>query len=206
MFFHYSNFIIIGVIQLLASICPGPDFVMVIKNSFVGARAKSIATVIGISSALAIHVIYINVGLAEIIIHSHTLFVITKCIGAGYLIYIGIKAFVIKLQLNYSEEKTNISVLKGFREGFLCNLFNPKAIFFLIGLFTLVIKPDTLKIIRLFYEVEVVLITLCWFLILSVIINIKLVKLKLLNIQTVFLKIMGILLIIFGTKLFFIHL
>ena len=140
-----TEFFAISLLILLAAISPGPDFAMVTKNSLMYSRRAGTFTAAGVASSLLIHGTYCILGLAIIISKSLLAFSVIKYLGAGYLIYIGIKSLLAKrenLELkSIHHKKHSISNWQAFRQGLLCNLLNPKAIMFLLAFFTLVVKP-----------------------------------------------------------------
>lgn len=74
-------------ITLLAAMSPGPDMIVVIKNSLLS-RRLGIFTALGIASAIFIHVGYCIAGVGVIISQSIILFSIVKVLGALYILYI----------------------------------------------------------------------------------------------------------------------
>jgi len=200
------SFFTLGIIQLLGSISPGPDSMLIIKNSLSGSQKHGIFTAIGIASALIVHISYINLGLASVILYSKSLFNIIRISGAIYLIYLGIKAIFSKITKNTQNQKNqllNKTPFNALKEGFICNLLNPKAIFFLIGIFTLVTKQKTSILTRFIYGIEIVFIPLIWFSFISCFLNIKLIKTYLNQAQIIILRITGAILIFLGIKLLF---
>lgn len=197
-----SAFITIGILQLFAVALPGPDFAIVVKNSLCHSRSAGLYTAIGIATGIIFHMTYCLFGLAILISHSVILFSIIKYIGAIYLVYIGIKSLTCKAnKIADIKKSTDISYLHAFRQGFLCNVLNPKASLYFLGLFTLVIEPHTPLSIQLSYGIEMIVITFFWFSMLACLIGSQKIKEKLENTQIVISKLIGILLIIFGTKL-----
>ncbi|ANF49166.1 hypothetical protein A0O34_00710 [Chryseobacterium glaciei] len=91
-----TEFIAVMTIAILATISPGPDFVLVTKKSLVHGKTPGIYTAIGISLAVMVHVGYTLFGIGYIISQSILLFTVLKTVGSLYLIYIGIKMFLAK--------------------------------------------------------------------------------------------------------------
>lgn len=192
-----------ALIQLLGAMSPGQDCFLVIKNSLSGSRKTGIFTAIGISTALLIHLTYIILGFSIFIIKYRYIFLSIQYIGATYLCYLGIKALLGKAKQDDIDNKNKKNVAKAFKEGFICNLLNPKAIFFLLGILSMILKNNTSLSNRLFMGAEVFVIPFIWFSFLSWIINIETIKNKLEKFQNVVIKIMGMALIAFAFKLLF---
>lgn len=200
-------FFTITLIIMLAAISPGPDFFLVVKNALLHDRRAGIFTAAGVASSLLIHSSYCIVGLGMLITHSVVAFNIIKYLGAAYLIYLGVKSLLAKrTHVNYSKLKhttTPVTGRQSFTEGLLCNLLNPKAILFILAFFTLILKPGTPWFARIGYGLEISLIHLIWFSILAVIITHKNVKTRLDAAQYYIIKVMGVVLIAFGSHVAF---
>ncbi len=161
----------VALLNLLAAVSPGPDFVMTVRNSLIYSRRSGIYTSFGISAGLLIHLFYCAAGIGYIISKSVVLFSIIKFLGAGYLIYMGIGSFVAKgSKLDLVNEKTGADLTdwQAFKMGFLTNALNPKATLFFLSLFTLVISNDTPLYIILTISFIIVVTALVWFTIVSV--------------------------------------
>ncbi len=196
-------FLTIASLHLLAVISPGPDFAMVVKNSLLGSRRCGIYTAMGVALAVAVHCSYCILGLAIIITQSLLLFTLIKYAGASYLIYIGLKSIFAKK----SGDAASTLILQQFsksmaiKQGFFCNLLNPKATLFFLGLFTLVVNPHTPMFWQLLYALEMILMTFIWFSLVSSIIAHPRIKQRLQAIQHYTTKVMGVFLLAFGCKL-----
>lgn len=206
-----AQFFTIGLLMLLSAMLPGPDFALVTKNTILHSRRAGLFTSLGIGSAILIHITYCALGLAIVISQSILLFNIIKYIGAIYLIYLGITSLLSKHPNHGAAsaaqkvlQKTKMSNLTAFRQGFLCNLLNPKATLFFLALFTIIIKPETPTLWELLYAIEMFIIVTAWFCSLTILLSHPRV-LRLLNrIEKYISKALGVFLIGFGVALAFI--
>ncbi|MGE3919954.1 MAG: LysE family transporter [Gammaproteobacteria bacterium] len=199
-----SEFFIVTSIIMLAAISPGPDFAMVSKNAVFYSRRAGIYTALGVSTSLLIHSIYCLFGLAIIISQSLLLFSIIKYLGAGYLIYIGIKSLFSKrdkVHVEESKSRKQLSAYQAFRQGLLCNLLNPKAIMFLLAFFTVILKPSTALGTQMIYSLEIAVIHMIWFSLLTMMMTHRVVKSGIGKVQFYFVKLMGALLVGFGVRI-----
>jgi RhtB (resistance to homoserine/threonine) family protein len=133
----------VAVLNMLAAISPGPDFVMVVKNSLKYSRRSGIFTGLGIGTGLSVHILYCAAGIGYIISKSILVFSVIKYLGAAYLVYIGIMSFFSKeSKIETHEEHAFVDLTKwqAFKMGFITNILNPKATLFFLSLFTLVIN------------------------------------------------------------------
>lgn len=200
-----TQFYTIGALMLFVAMLPGPDFVMVTKNTIMHSRRSGLFTSLGVGSAILIHIAYCALGLAVVISNSLWLFNIIKYIGAGYLIYLGVSTFMSKqpntIVVETKNKKFQLSDWKSFRQGFFCNLLNPKATLFFLALFTLIIKPETSLILLSAYAIEMFCILVGWFCILTIILSHPRVLRVLNKCEKYIAKVLGIFLVGFGTVL-----
>lgn len=193
----------VAVIHLLALISPGPDFIMCVRNSLTYSRRTGIFTAVGFGGGIAVHIIYCLAGLALIISKSIVIFSVIKFLGAGYLIYIGVKSVLSKssaLEIGEQHKKQDISALAAVKIGFLTNVLNPKATLFFLSLFTLVISPNTPFPVMLFMGAIMVVQTILWFSLVATLLSHKKVRAVFEKFQGAFNKTLGGLLIALGVK------
>ncbi len=207
----FLSFLTVASIQFLAVVSPGPDFAIVAKNALLYPRRQAIYTALGITLGLSIHITYCLFGIALVVAHSTFVFNLLKYAGAAYLIYIGIRSFFDKTLPTQSSDGTTknvavISVSQAIRQGFFCNLLNPKAGLFFIGLFTLVIKPGTPLWQQSIYAVWMLLVTFVWFSSVAYFMTHPDFRRTLLRIQPIAVKSLGVLLIVLGVALLFVSL
>jgi threonine/homoserine/homoserine lactone efflux protein len=77
--------------SLVLIITPGQDMILVMSRSVSQGRKAGIMTALGVSVGLVGHTLLATFGLGAILLASETLFTMIKFIGAGYLLYLGIK-------------------------------------------------------------------------------------------------------------------
>ncbi|MDD5769779.1 MAG: LysE family translocator [Candidatus Gracilibacteria bacterium] len=188
---------------ILGLVSPGPDFIMVVKNSLSFGRKSGIITAMGIGLGVGIHILYCLFGLAIIISKSILLFNVIKILGALYLIYIGYLTLKSKGTNIYIQEnkKGKISNFSSFKMGFLTNVLNPKISLFFLGLFTFVIKPETPYYIIGLTGIILIIITGIWFSLVSVFLTTPKTQNIFNKFSFIFNKIFGGLIILLGTKI-----
>ncbi|KZB86209.1 LysE family translocator [Amycolatopsis regifaucium] len=121
---------------LLGAMAPGPDFLVVTRSAILGGRKAGIAAGLGIALGVFVWVVAIALGVAAILTASAIAFTVVKLIGAAYLVFLGVKAWLAVRRGDYSELKDKVTPVvaprAAFRHGLLTNLLNPKvAVFFL---------------------------------------------------------------------------
>ncbi|MES9905346.1 MAG: LysE family translocator [Sedimenticola sp.] len=123
---------------------PGPGVLLTMAHSIQFGLAKSAGTIAGCLSANLFHQVLVTFGLGTIIAsHSGTLEVL-KYLGAGYLIYMGIRQFrsnALPLQVQAADRITKTS-MKMFIEGFVVMSLNPRSFLFFLAFFPLFIDAN----------------------------------------------------------------
>ena len=129
---NYGQFVLSAI---LLNLVPGSDTVYILTRAVVGGRKKGIISALGISTGILIHTLLAALGLSVILRESALAFNIMKFAGAGYLVFLGIKAIISKKPLfDSSPESLDESPLKVYRQGVLTNALNPKVALFFLAL------------------------------------------------------------------------
>ena len=79
---------------ILLTLMPGPDILFVITQSIIRGKKAGIIFACGLCTGLIVHTAAVSLGLSLILYKSPVAFVVLKYLGAGYLIYLGIKSFI----------------------------------------------------------------------------------------------------------------
>ena len=163
-----TSFLTLGIIMFLGAMLPGADFAIVTKNSLLHSRKAGLYTALGIGTAIWVHMTYCVLGLAVVIQKSSWIFHTIQYIGALYLVYLGVmllKPHAIKnIDSNTGvSQSTPLSNGQAFRQGFICNLLNPKATLFFLTIFSAIATTQTTLLLNLAYAVEIFLTAMLWF-------------------------------------------
>ena len=116
---------------------PGPAVLLVLTRTAQGGRSVGIATGAGIATGDLIHTVLAAVGLSALLMTSSLAFSVVKLCGAGYLLWLGVRAFMERPATpSTSSAETPaapaIRASKAFWQAIPAELLNPKtALFFL---------------------------------------------------------------------------
>lgn len=113
-----------GLAALLV-VTPGPDTMLVVRNSLrVGARG-GVATTFGCVSGLLVHVVCSGLGVSAVLVHSAAAFDVVRLAGAAYLVWLGARALhgawksgAPDASVACASADTGASVAAGAAEGF----------------------------------------------------------------------------------------
>jgi len=118
--------------SLALLLTPGPAVLFIVARSIAHGRTAGLVSVLGIHLGTIVHITAAAVGLSALVVSSALAFAIVKYLGAGYLIWIGIRTLMAKDPDPEAPSVAAEPLARVFRDGFVVNLFNPKtAIFFL---------------------------------------------------------------------------
>src|SRR5688572_9060076 len=139
-----DQILVIVSVTSLVMLSPGPDMVLVLRNTFVSGRRAGLQTSMGILSGNMVHITYCVLGIGLLISQSIAAFSALKYAGAAYLIYLGIMSFRSGTKtLDTNEIEGRRPNGTWFVQGFVNNLLNPKGTLFYLGVFTMVITSET---------------------------------------------------------------
>lgn len=112
-------------------IVPGPAVLYITAQSIDQGTKAGIFSTLGIAVGSLIHVTLAALGISTILVTSAEAFSLVKYIGAGYLIYLGVRKILEKEKIEQLQKTIEIKYSGIFYKGILVNLFNPKtALFF----------------------------------------------------------------------------
>jgi threonine/homoserine/homoserine lactone efflux protein len=115
---------------------PGPAVLLVLTRTAQGGRGVGIATGAGIAMGDLVHTLLAAVGLSALLMTSALAFGVVKLCGAGYLLYLGARAFLEKPapagDAADAAAGPAVSASRAFWQAIPAELLNPKtALFFL---------------------------------------------------------------------------
>jgi len=131
----YGSFLVFAIVLVLL---PGPDFAVVTRNTLVGGRRRGGWSAAGVASSNAVQGIAAAAGLGAVIVRVEPLFQAVKWAGIGYLLFLGLQAFRSAKRGEYpapdaAADREPGQQLRGWRQGFLSNLTNPKLLVFYLA-------------------------------------------------------------------------
>jgi len=131
-----------AVVAALLTITPGLDTALVLRSALIQGKRLAIATSLGIISGAFVWGVAAAVGLAALLRASEMAFQILKWIGAGYMIFLGLRMLWTRVIRPSSEASDEVGSLPrhwwgAWSKGLLTNLLNPK-----VGAFYVAVLPQ----------------------------------------------------------------
>ncbi len=166
-------FLFVPAMALLV-ILPGPDFALVSRVALLEGVPAGSAAACGVALGISVHTVCAIVGISAIIAASASLFALLRYAGAAYLFWLGIQAF---RRNAWAAEGNHVppavpprqpQVRRAFRQGFLTNALNPKAILIFLTLLPQFMAQDGHPALQLL-EMGAIIALLClvWYLLLA---------------------------------------
>jgi len=129
----------------LISFTPGAGAINTMSNSLTSGFRRSIWGILGQQAALVIHVVIVALGVGVLVASSPVAFNVIRYAGAAYLVYLGIRQFLSKPEVDHEQSaalRGNEPAGSMFRRGLWVNLLNPKAIVFFLAFMPQFIRPE----------------------------------------------------------------
>lgn len=132
----YGTFVVFAALVVIA---PGPDFAVVVRNSLARGRAAGFLTSLGVVASCLVQGTLAAFGVGVLIARSQPLFLTIRWVGVAYLCYLGAQALLSARRGDASPQDPGVMApprtqrAAAFRQGFLCNITNPKVLAFYLS-------------------------------------------------------------------------
>jgi threonine/homoserine/homoserine lactone efflux protein len=115
---------------LILVFTPGPNTLYIITRSVHQGRIAGIVSSLGIQVGTLCHIAAAAFGVSALLLSSALAFNIVKYLGAAYLIYLGIKTFLMREKMEATEKVEETRLSRAFFQGIFVHLLNPKSALF----------------------------------------------------------------------------
>lgn len=126
------------------AVLPGPDTALTLKHAIVDGRASALRTTLGSCTALLFHVLAAGLGLSAILAQSAAAFTVVKFLGAGYLVYLGLRLILARTDSGAGAPASTPPRRSAspYAQGVLTGLLNPKSALFFLTFLPQFLDPD----------------------------------------------------------------
>ena len=196
-----NEFITVIVLHLFAVMSPGPDYILITRQSIRYGRRVALWSAGGIGVGILFHSFLAVTGILFLIASNESYLLFLKLICSVYLLYLGISSIINTSDFNKNRVEDNKwSNTNGFVAGMLTNITNVKALLFFITLFGVVLNGKTQGNL-MFYGLYMAIATFIWFSLLSYIFTSDAFKAQFLTFFKFFEKFLGLILVIIAIQL-----
>ncbi|TFC27571.1 lysine transporter LysE [Cryobacterium sp. TMT2-18-3] len=128
----------------LISFTPGAGAINTMSNALNAGFRRSIWGILGQQAALLIHIVIVALGVGLLVAGSPIAFNVIRYAGAAYLVYLGIRQFLAKPELDGERTRALSAEPRWsmFRRGLWVNILNPKAVVFFLAFLPQFIRVD----------------------------------------------------------------
>ena len=135
---------------LLLNLTPGPDVLYIVSQALRHGLRAGLGAALGITGGCFVHIFAASVGVSALMLASATAFSLLKCVGAAYLVYIGVRMVFSRAPAPLGLDSVGlekIPVSRGalktiFMRGFWTNALNPKVALFFLAFLPQFIAPS----------------------------------------------------------------
>ena len=139
-----------AVVMAVGQLTPGPDMLLILKNTLNRGLSTGLATIAGIGIGIIIHVTFIICGFATLIETFPRVMQALQIVGASYLLWIAYQLLRSTHPSPASENATpsaySITHGQAFREGLITNLTNIKVVILFSSLLAPVVASHGTKV------------------------------------------------------------
>ena len=133
-----SNLLFFAAMEIVLCFTPGPAVLLIVSQAMKRGFRPSLRGALGILTGNAIYFALSALGLGALLIASKTVFEIIKWIGAGYLMFMGLKMMFVA---SPPDQVPRSARDDSFRQALFVQLSNPKAVVFFTALLPQFIDP-----------------------------------------------------------------
>lgn len=135
---------------LLLNLTPGPDVLYIVSNALRGGVRAGMVAALGITAGCFVHIVAATVGVSALLAASSMAFTLLKWLGAAYLVFVGIRLLLSKVQAAIQLEAARAIFMRVtgqndyktiFLRGFWTNALNPKVALFFLAFLPQFITP-----------------------------------------------------------------
>lgn len=127
--------------SIVLLLIPGPAVLYIVNRSVSDGREAGLAAVAGLTLGNLAHALAAAAGLSAVLATSAAAFSAVKWLGAGYLIYIGVRT-LLRPAPTIDPDQPGVSVRRSFTQGVVVNVLNPKVALFFLSFLPQFIHPE----------------------------------------------------------------
>ena len=136
-----GSIITFAIASVALLLIPGPAVIYILNRSVSDGREVGLSAVAGLELGNLVHAIAASAGLSAVLATSATAFNTVKWLGAGYLVFVGLRTLFTR-PAAVATESSSVSRRRTFVQGIVVNTLNPKVALFFLSYLPQFIDPD----------------------------------------------------------------
>ncbi|GGJ19262.1 LysE family translocator [Deinococcus roseus] len=121
---------------------PGPAVLYIVARSVQQGKRAGLVSALGIAVGSLVHILAAAAGLSALLLSSAVAFTVVKVLGAGYLIYLGIRTMLDRSESQQNPEVPREKLSRIFTQGIIVNALNPKTALFFVAFLPQFVHPQ----------------------------------------------------------------
>ena len=126
---------------LALNVTPGPSILYVMSRSVGQGRTAGLVSALGLGAGSLIHAGAAALGLSVILAYSPLAYTVVKYLGAGYLVYLGVRILLVGDRQLRTAVLAHVSLTRVFWQGVVTELLNPKIVLFFMSFLPQFVDP-----------------------------------------------------------------
>jgi len=123
------------------NVTPGPSILYVMSRSVGQGRTAGLVSALGLGTGSLIHAGAAALGLSVILAYSPLAYTAVKYLGAGYLVYLGVRILLARDRQLSTAVLARASLTRVFWQGVVTELLNPKIVLFFMSFLPQFVDP-----------------------------------------------------------------
>lgn len=140
MFDHSTLALFMGA-TLVFLLTPGPAVFYIVARSIDQGRTAGFVSTLGLNTGSLVHVAAAAFGVSAVLMSSVTAFNLVKYLGAGYLIYLGVRKLLVREEEQTLHTRPPQKLSQIFSQGVLVSILNPKTALFFFAFLPQFVDP-----------------------------------------------------------------
>jgi len=133
-------------VSIVIIIIPGPGVTFVIARAMTIGRKGAVLTVFGHAAGVTLQILAVAFGLGALVASSALAFNIMKFVGAGFLVYLGIRSIITRKQPIDLTMDGTVKTKKVLSDSFIVGITNAKTIVFFVATMPQFVNPSASNI------------------------------------------------------------
>ena len=121
---------------------PGPAVLLTLARASTSGTRTGLATALGIAVGDLVHTLLAVVGISAVVLASAFLFSLVKYLGAAYLVYLGLRAILERVDKQRPVAAGQLAPKAAFRQAVLVEILNPKSALFFLAFLPQFVRPE----------------------------------------------------------------
>ena len=136
-----SNIIGFTLLALVIIVVPGPSVLFAIGRALVLGTKPAVISVLGNAAGVGLQIIVVALGLGVVISQLPEVFFVIQVVGAGFIAYLGIKAFIQRGKIEKVEDSRATGTALVLRQSVVVGITNAKTLVFFLAALPQFVSP-----------------------------------------------------------------